>query len=46
MILATTRSDRLRRHDLIGVKVTDPMELDLPQVGMLRIRDAEAGGEL
>ena len=30
-----------RRHDLIAVTVSDPRELDLPDVGLLNIQDAE-----
>jgi uncharacterized protein (DUF58 family) len=32
-----------RRHDLIGVTVTDPRECELPDAGLLEIRDAETG---
>ncbi len=32
-----------RRHDLIAVKVSDPRELALPDVGLLEIQDAETG---
>jgi uncharacterized protein (DUF58 family) len=32
-----------RRHDLIAVTVTDPRELELPDVGLLNIQDAETG---
>ena len=32
-----------RRHDLIAVSVSDPRELDLPDVGLLNIQDAETG---
>lgn len=32
-----------RRHDLIGVSVSDPCELALPDVGLLEIQDAENG---
>lgn len=30
-----------RKHDLIAVRVTDPRERELPNVGLLEIRDAE-----
>lgn len=30
-----------RRHDLIGVHVYDPSEQELPNVGLLKVRDAE-----
>jgi uncharacterized protein (DUF58 family) len=32
-----------RRHDLIGVTVTDPRETALPDVGLLELEDAESG---
>lgn len=32
-----------RRHDLIGVVLLDPREHDLPNVGLVRLRDAESG---
>ena len=32
-----------RRHDLIGVSVSDPRESALPDVGLLEIQDAESG---
>jgi uncharacterized protein (DUF58 family) len=32
-----------RRHDLIGVTVSDPREFALPDVGLLEIQDAENG---
>ena len=32
-----------RRHDLIAVSVTDPREESLPDVGRIRIEDAETG---
>ena len=31
------------RHDIVGVKVFDKMDMQLPNVGMLRIEDAETG---
>ena len=31
------------KHDLIGVKVYDKMEMDLPDVGLLEVEDAETG---
>lgn len=33
-----------RRHDIIPVLVNDPSELELPNVGLIRVRDAESGG--
>lgn len=32
-----------RRHDIIGINLTDPRELELPNVGLLRVRDSETG---
>lgn len=34
-----------KRHDLIGVVVTDPREEQLPDVGLASVRDAETGRE-
>ncbi len=34
-----------RRHDLIGIQVTDLREKELPKVGLLRTFDAETGDE-
>ncbi len=32
-----------RRHDLIAVQITDPRESQLPDVGLVRLHDAETG---
>ena len=32
-----------RRHDLIAVSITDPRELEIPNVGLLELEDAETG---
>lgn len=32
-----------RKHDVIAVLVTDPSELELPDVGLVALRDAESG---
>lgn len=32
-----------RRHDLVAITVADPREHELPDVGVLRLRDAETG---
>jgi uncharacterized protein (DUF58 family) len=32
-----------RRHDLVGVQITDPFELELPALGRLVLEDAETG---
>ena len=33
------------RHDLIAMQVHDPREMELPQVGLLKVKDAESGLE-
>jgi uncharacterized protein (DUF58 family) len=35
-----------RRHDLIAVRITDPIEEELPAVGLLQVEDAETGTPL
>lgn len=32
-----------RRHDLIGIKVYDKMDMELPDVGLIQVNDAETG---
>ena len=32
-----------RKHDIICIQLTDPRELELPNVGLLRVEDAESG---
>lgn len=32
-----------RRHDIIGIKVLDPVESELPNAGLLRVADPETG---
>ena len=32
-----------RRHDLVPVSVTDPLELGLPEVGLVELSDPETG---
>ncbi len=34
-----------RRHDLVGIVLLDPREQELPQVGLLTLRDAETGAD-
>ncbi|MBR9976767.1 MAG: DUF58 domain-containing protein [Bacteroidetes bacterium] len=34
-----------KKHDLIAVRLFDPRERDLPDVGLLKLRDAETGAE-
>ena len=31
------------RHDVIGIKVYDRMDMDLPEIGMTQVQDAETG---
>jgi uncharacterized protein (DUF58 family) len=33
-----------KKHDLIGVKVYDKMDMQLPEAGLLEVEDAETGG--
>lgn len=33
------------RHDLVGIEIVDPRELELPAVGMLTVTDPETGRE-
>lgn len=35
-----------RRHDCIGIHCWDPLERDLPDVGVLRVADAETGEQV
>jgi uncharacterized protein (DUF58 family) len=35
-----------RRHEVIAVRVCDPLESELPDVGILTVQDAETGEEL
>lgn len=32
-----------KRHDIVAVTITDPREVDLPDVGIIRLSDAETG---
>ena len=34
------------RHDVVAVRLVDPMELELPDLGLIPIRDAETGEQL
>ena len=34
------------RHEVIAVRLTDPLELELPDLGLLTLRDAETGEQL
>lgn len=35
-----------RRHDVVAVRLVDPLELDLPDLGLISIRDAETGEQI
>jgi uncharacterized protein (DUF58 family) len=35
-----------QKHDLTAVSVTDPREIELPRVGLLKLRDAETGAQV
>jgi uncharacterized protein (DUF58 family) len=35
-----------RRHEVIAVRLTDPMEVDLPDLGLIVMQDAETGEQL
>jgi len=32
-----------RKHDFIGVKISDPYEIDFPKIGMFKVEDSETG---
>jgi uncharacterized protein (DUF58 family) len=35
-----------QKHDLTAISLTDPREIDLPRVGLLKLRDAETGRQV
>jgi len=35
-----------KRHDIIAVTITDPREIDFPDVGIVKLNDAETGEDL
>ncbi|RQO82275.1 DUF58 domain-containing protein [Acidovorax sp. FJL06] len=35
-----------RRHDVVAVRLLDPLELELPDIGLITLRDAESGEQL
>jgi uncharacterized protein (DUF58 family) len=35
-----------RRHELIGIRLTDPREVELPDAGLIVVEDAETGEQL
>ena len=39
-------SELARRHEVVAVRLYDPLEMDLPDMGMLVIQDAETGEQL
>ncbi|MBO9513849.1 MAG: DUF58 domain-containing protein [Variovorax sp.] len=36
----------VRRHDVVAVRLFDPLELELPDLGLVPLRDAETGEQL
>ena len=36
----------VRRHEVVAVRLYDPLEMELPDLGMLVIQDAETGEQL
>jgi uncharacterized protein (DUF58 family) len=39
-------ADLARRHDIVAVRLTDPMESELPDIGLVVMQDAETGEQL
>jgi len=39
-------ADLARRHDIVAVRLTDPMEAELPDIGLVVMQDAETGEQL
>jgi uncharacterized protein (DUF58 family) len=39
-------ADLARRHEVIAVRLYDPLEMDLPDVGLVVIQDAETGEQM
>jgi uncharacterized protein (DUF58 family) len=35
-----------KRHDIVAITITDPRELELPDIGLVRLYDAETGRDL
>lgn len=35
-----------RKHDVVGIQVYDPVACELPNVGLIRVQDAETGHEM
>lgn len=42
----TTLAQLARRHDVTAVRLFDPLEMELPDLGLLTLRDAETGEQL
>jgi uncharacterized protein (DUF58 family) len=42
-IFADTLKIAAKKHDMVGIRIYDERETDLPPVGMLRVSDAETG---
>jgi uncharacterized protein (DUF58 family) len=36
----------VQRHDVVAVRLFDPLELELPDLGLVPLRDAETGEQL
>ena len=32
-----------KKHDVIGIKIYDKMDMELPNAGLLQVQDAESG---
>jgi len=32
-----------RKHDMIGIQISDPVEIDLPNIGLIKLEDPETG---
>jgi uncharacterized protein (DUF58 family) len=40
------RGQLAQRHDVVAIRLLDPMELDLPDLGLVLVEDAETGEQL
>ncbi len=43
---ALTLSRLARRHDVVAVRLWDPLEMDLPDAGLVTLQDAETGEQI
>ena len=34
---------KMRKHDFIGIKISDPYEIGFPNIGMFKVEDSETG---